>query len=390
MHYFESANTFDVAYNGDEYHEPWVSLTMQNRDVHYNKNKEIPLEETPLTFEIQGDGNIYWCCSEGLPTEEGRATIEYSKNGGEWTSITAGNFNGYSQSGDTFIPVVSGDVIQFRGDNPTYGISDTYQSKGCFQSSSATFKIKGNIMSLIDSTNFSTVNSFDNGAEAIFIYMFSHCTGLIDASELILPTITLADYCYSYMFYSCSSLTIVPELPATTLADYCYQYMFGGCNSLTTAPELPATTLAECCYANMFADCSNLTTVSELPATTLAGWCYGSMFQGCSSLTTAPELPATTLARYCYLQMFDGCTNLTTAPELPATTLAECCYDSMFLDCTNLNYIKCLATDISASDCTSNWVYNVASSGTFVKDPSMTSWTTGTNGIPSGWTSVDI
>ena len=50
MHYFESANTFDVAYNGDEYHEPWVSLTMQNRDVYYNKIKEIPIERDAIDF----------------------------------------------------------------------------------------------------------------------------------------------------------------------------------------------------------------------------------------------------------------------------------------------------------------------------------------------------
>jgi hypothetical protein len=30
------------------------------------------------------------------------------------------------------------------------------------------------------------------------------------------------DYCYSNMFYSCTSLTQAPELPATTLADNCY------------------------------------------------------------------------------------------------------------------------------------------------------------------------
>ena len=113
------------------------------------------------------------------------------------------------------------------------------------------------------------------------------------------------------------------------------------------------------------------------------------MFQSCTSLTTAPELPATTLATYCYYQMFYGCTSLTTAPTLPATTLAESCYNSMFLDCTSLNYIKCLATDISASNCTGGWVDGVASTGTFVKNPNMASWTTGAKGIPTGWTVQD-
>ena len=77
---------------------------------------------------------------------------------------------------------------------------------------------------------------------------------------------------------------------------------------------------------------------------------------------------------------------LTKASELPATTLATGCYRSMFVYCSKLNYIKCLATDISATDCTSSWVNGVASSGTFVKADSMESWSTGTSGIPSGWT----
>lgn len=87
--------------------------------------------------------------------------------------------------------------------------------------------------------------------------------------------------------------------------------------------------------------------------------------------------------------MFYGCTSLTTAPSLPATTLANSCYYAMFSGCTNLNSITCLATNISASNCTGYWVNGVAASGTFIKANGMTSWTTGVNGIPTGWTVVN-
>ena len=113
------------------------------------------------------------------------------------------------------------------------------------------------------------------------------------------------------------------------------------------------------------------------------------MFKDCTSLTTAPELPATTLADKCYSYMFKGCTSLTTAPELPATTLATSAYTYMFDGCTSLSSIKCLATNISASYCTTNWVKGVASSGTFTKASSMSSWTNGVNGIPNGWSVQD-
>ena len=148
--------------------------------------------------------------------------------------------------------------------------------------------------------------------------------------------LSVYDFCYSFLFEDCTSLTTAPELPATTLATNCYENMFQGCTSLTTAPSLPATTLADACYAGMFSDCTSLTSAPSLPATNLAEYCYDSMFYKCTSLTTAPELPATTLANACYRLMFSDCTSLTTAPSLPATNLAESCYWCMFYGCANL------------------------------------------------------
>jgi bacteriorhodopsin len=113
------------------------------------------------------------------------------------------------------------------------------------------------------------------------------------------------------------------------------------------------------------------------------------MFQGCTSLTTAPQIYATELATSCCYGMFQGCTSLTKSPVLLAKTLKTSSYRYMFYGCSSLNSITCLATDISATNCTNGWVTNVASSGTFTKAASMTSWTTGNNGIPIGWTTVD-
>ena len=115
------------------------------------------------------------------------------------------------------------------------------------------------------------------------------------------------------------------------------------------------------------------------------------MFANCTSLTTVPSdyLPATTLASGCYHSMFQDCTSLKTATELPATTLVDGCYQYMFYNCASLNYIKCLATDISATDCTNRWVDGVAANGTFAKSPDMSGWTTGENGIPTGWTVIN-
>ena len=364
----------------------------------------IDYTKEPLTFNILSAGTINWTAS----STSIKKTIDYKLNDGEWTSITSN-----TGSSAPSIDVNSGDKLQFRGNNAQYGIYSNsmydllYNS---FSGSTALFEAEGNIMSLIYGDEFK--NNLTISSTYTFAGLFKKCTNLVSAENLILPATTLTSYCYQEMFLDCTSLTTAPALPATTLAGYCYQSMFLGCTSLTTTPALPATTLADRCYLYMFRKCTSLTTAPELPATTLAQNCYDSMFMDCTSLITAPELPVTTLASYCYSGMFWGCTSLTTAPVLPARTLADGCYSSMFKgctsltttptlsattlargcyqrmfdNCTKLNYIKCLATNISANYCTSNWVNGVASNGTFVKPSSMTSWETGVDGIPSGWT----
>lgn len=252
-------------------------------------------------------------------------TIEYSKNSGEWTQIT-------SSTAGTQINVSAGDILQFRGNNDVYSTSGTFNNNGA--GGIANHIVYGNIMSLVDSTGYTATTSISANA---FEELFYYDTSLTDASNLILPATTLASYCYYRMFYVCNHLTAAPVLPATTLADSCYK----------------------------------------------------EMFQYCSSLETAPIICATTVATRSFQYMFRLCPSLTTAPELPATTLAQQCYAGMFTDCESLQYIKCLATDISAHNCTLNWLTGVASSGTFVKAAGMNDWTTGGNGIPEGWTVQD-
>ena len=320
----------------------------------------------PLTFEILSDGNILWAHSDTAQT------IEYSKNGGEWTSITA-------TADGAEIPVVTGDNLRFRGTAWPGPVS-------CQFASTCQFSVKGNPSSI----KYGDVLTGNEALEEeCFVSLFAECEGLTSAADLALPATTLAGSCYDSMFYGCTSLTAVPELPGATLAFRCYAFMFSGCASLTTTPELPATTLEEECYLEMFSGCESLTAAPELPATTLAPACYEYMFKGCASLTTTPELPATTLEEECYDAMFSGCTSLEVAPELPATTLALSCYAEMFSDCTNLSEVKCYAEDISAQSCVDDWLDGVSATGTFTKKAGV-NWPSGASGIPSGWSVVEV
>ena len=252
--------------------------------------------------------------------------------------------------------------------------------------------------------------------------MFGSCPNIASLPATLLPATTLAAGCYASMFAGCSNLLNTPNLPATTLAEACYHRMFNNCTKLIDGPSaLPALTLPDACYYGMFLLCEKLQDIpAVLPATTVGKQSCAAMFEGCSLLSTAPEIRAVNLDEECFSYMFAHCTNLATpptvlpattlakgcysfmfyinpydddnpilrtAPVLPASTLVEECYYHMFDGCKFLNHIECLATDITATNCTIEWTKDVAPTGTFVRDGSMEDWEINSvNGIPIGWT----
>lgn len=244
-----------VAYLEDAEKIDWDTLTPTPPGPDYS--------QMPLTFEIlsieTGTGLDRVCWNYNYPGTTGK-TIEYSLNGGTWTSINSAD--------EVEIPVQVGDIIQFRGANASYCEEvpvfepqphKAFENVANFSGTVPRFKAYGNIMSLIDPTNFSGLTSFPAGSVYNFKGLFDSVWGLVDATNLILPV----------------------------------------------------ETLSEGCYKNLFK------------------------------------------------------------------------YD------TNLTGITCLATDISATDCTKDWVNYVSPTGTFVKHPDMYGWSVGVNGIPGDWTIED-
>lgn len=255
--------------------------------------------------------------------------IQYKIDDGEWTTLA---------SGVASPTVQTGHKIRWRGTiiQKTDG-SGAENGIGTF-SASGNFDAKGNPLSMLLGDEFVDVTNLGSRFSYAFAYLFNGNTKLIHSRKLSLPMSFLNAYSYTRMFQGCTAMVDAPDLPANRLSSYSYAYMFKDCSSLATAPKI----------------------------------------NGDASLGTR-----------CFNEMFENCTSLTTAPDLPYPTLSNACFYRMFKGCSSLNYIKCLATDISAINCTSGWVEGVAATGTFVKAATMTDWTTGTNGIPSGWTVVD-
>ena len=197
--YFETETEFNDERNNN-YYEPWVSYTQSNSAVTYNKTEYEKLIETPLTFEITAPGTIYWKANNSSYT----CTIEYRKNDGAWTNLT-------STTGGTTLSVVSGDTVQFRGNNAQYATAPSIYNG--FSGTTCGFKVNGNIMSLVNSTGFSGETTLQSAFT--FTSLLRNCTGLTDASRLVLPATSLTESCYRYMFGN-TKITQAPKLPANT------------------------------------------------------------------------------------------------------------------------------------------------------------------------------
>ena len=108
-----------------------------------------------------------------------------------------------------------------------------------------------------------------------------------------------------------------------------------------------------------------------------------------NNYATMTELPYAST----FMNLFMGNTTIYHAEGkdlvLPATKLRKNSYANMFNGCTNFSYVKCLATDISASGCTSNWLKGTASRGTFVKAEGASGWNYGDSGIPNNWSVIE-
>lgn len=124
---------------------------------------------------------------------------------------------------------------------------------------------------------------------------------------------------------------------------------------------------------------------------------FASMFYGCSAITNPPQITYSqqTTKYGQYYNMFCYCTSLTSAPVFPETTITKKALGYTFHSCTALALIDVNFTTWSTYKSSSssslyntdNWVFNVASSGTFRKPNALTT-ARGTSQIPNNWTIV--
>ena len=149
--------------------------------------------------------------------------VEYTKDGFKWNKVF--------ESKRLDIP--KGEKYSFKRITQQGEELNTFNISG-------QVNLKGNCLSLLFGDNANKHTSISGYIRA-FEYLFSDNASIQSVDSGFLPATTLANGCYSGMFFRCTNLTTAPELPATTLTSNCYAYMFLGCTNLNYIKALFTT-----------------------------------------------------------------------------------------------------------------------------------------------------
>ena len=292
--------------------------------------------------------------------------IEYSiDEGATWTRLT--NTNNESLSITT--PTISaGGKVYWRGIANRYRLNNNW--RGSFNST-ANFSISGNIMSILVANECDKTTALTSNNQGAFGQIFKDINTLVSAEDLVLPATTLAEYCYYEIFANCANLATPPkELPATNILNNSYNGMFkqSGIMSVPSMPELNIESSDAMGY--MFYQCTSLVIgendrIKIRNISPSATWSLRNIFTNSNKST------------YCPIDI------LYTGALPQGCMYYACAY-------TKVKYMKMLATDISASNATTNylgWSPN-SSDCIFVKNINAT-WVDGnSSSVPSNWTII--
>ena len=153
-----------------------------------------------MKFTAEENGCTVNLNKSGYTTHDLYATIEYSFDKETWENYT---WNG--NVGKTISLLKVNDVVYFRGTNSKFSLSNS-----CFYFVlNGTLKCGGDVTSLLNNIGGDTI---------------------------------LSNYCFSKLFYGCTSLTTTPNLLSETLVSDCYAYMFSGCSKVNYIKALFLTT----------------------------------------------------------------------------------------------------------------------------------------------------
>lgn len=222
-----------------------------------------------------------------LTITKGGGTLKYSLDGVDFTN--------YDFTTHPTISVPAGANVYMKG-AITRESSDTKQLRFSMDVNNT---IGGNILSIIDENNYTTMTTLPNNALG---HMFNGNTHLISAGDLNFGQVTtFGDNVLWATFKGCP-ITATPDFSNITTIGYdCMYEAFQGCTALSVAPDLSSiSSIGSEGMRQIFSGCTSLTTVyapnvSTWDTSKMSNWLYGVAANGtlyCPSQAVSDIIPS--------------------------------------------------------------------------------------------------
>lgn len=277
------AKEFYIGVNGKAHRIVKAYIGDENGKARPFWEKETNIAENSLEFVSDNSFTM-------SATKLWNGTIEYN-NGQGWTAwngsqISSSNIDGRQR-------------IYFRGSNNTYIMGSNGSRDNAWKITGSNVECNGNLWNILD-YNTVKQDNIPTHASRCFYHMFDSCEALIKVPALGTKytgsvssdhIFQAPAYCYAYMFYGCSNILEPAELVSRKMGDYCYLAMYQNCVKLTKSAELAycEASRAKYCYSHMFYGCSSLEEVKNLGGR-VGVFLFYRTFSHCNSIRTIPDI----------------------------------------------------------------------------------------------------
>ena len=204
----------------------------------------------------------------GKSSSSGSSTsvnLQYSLNGGSWTSYSNGSTVVDNAKAITLTP---GSNVRWKGSNTSF--NNIYSGTNLFRKFKVTgsIKIYGDIASLLNGGSGSQVSLPTNQRQTVNGTFYDLFTGMpvTDASGLRLTVSgCYSDTLYQRLFANCTALTRMPKIEVSGSTTG-YTAAFIGCTSLPTA-NIGSVEKIDSYLSSMFKNCTSLSSITTTATT---------------------------------------------------------------------------------------------------------------------------
>lgn len=198
-----------------------IAFLIEGAPFNYNPDVDVTDvgETNYLALTALEDGTFTLTIGSTITTTQ-LAYVEYSVDGGT-TWVKTNNANSTTKT-ITTPTITAGNKVLWRGSGQRTCNNTSNATQRTVFSSTGTFDVSGNIMSLLYGDNFHIKGANTPTTDNYTFGCLFNGSKVVHSHELCLPIWFPTQYCYWFMFGNCTSLIATPKLNTRLLNNRCY------------------------------------------------------------------------------------------------------------------------------------------------------------------------